>query len=50
LFKIGKPIRERRGAFSTLFAIIDSAALFVVYAVIIAVLPVAALALASHSV
>jgi hypothetical protein len=47
---IGKPVRERRRPLSTIFSIIDRTAMFVAYAVFIAVLPVAAVGLMTHSI
>jgi hypothetical protein len=47
---IGKPVRDRRGPLSKIFSIIDRTAMFVAYAVFIAVLPLAAVGLMTHTV
>jgi hypothetical protein len=47
---IGKPLRERRSPLSKIFTIIDRTAMFVAYAVFLAVLPVAAVGLMTHTV
>ena len=47
---IGKPVHERRRPLSTIFSIIDRTAMFVAYAVFIAVLPCAAVGFMTHTV
>ena len=42
--------RERRSSFSRIIAIIDRSAMFVAYAVFLAVLPVAAVGLVTHAI